>query len=352
MAGGAGTRLWPLSRKSRPKQFQSFVDEQTLLQHMVELARTVVPIEHIFIMAISEFSQLIREQIPELPQDNLLFEPARRDTGPAIMLGMLQVHQRLPDSTVAVLWSDHLIRKPGEFTAMLTAAYAAAQANPDSVVTVGVNPTYPETGFGYIQMGGMTSTYNGVPVFAVRRFTEKPDAKTAAQYVASWDYLWNAGYEIMQAKNFLENLERVRPEFSTMLEKMKEAVHTSDRAAITQLYEGLEKMSIEVMFTERIQDILVVPSDMGWSDLGSWNALHDVLKTDSEDEMVVRGKITNVNSTNCLAFANPKRPIALVGVKDVIVVDDGDCILVMHKSASQAIKQVNGMLETTNPDLL
>jgi mannose-1-phosphate guanylyltransferase len=351
MAGGAGTRLWPLSRRENPKQFQAFVDKQTLLQHMVELAETVVPKSHIFVMAIPKFRKQILEQLPGWDEKNLLFEPAQRDTGPAITLGMLQVHAVDEEASVAVLWSDHYIQNPEGFTQMLESGFATVTHQPESVVVVGVNPTEPNTGFGYIQMGKESGIYGELPVFTVRRFTEKPDLETAKRYVRSWDYLWNVGYEIMTSKYFFKRFRQVQPDLAEAIDELAQMVAEGRHEAAGVIYEKFPKQSIEVLFTQQLDNLTVIPADLGWSDLGAWNTLHDVLKTDHPEEMVTRGDVTMIKSSGSLAFAKD-RPIALVGVHNLVVVDDGDVILVMHKDHAQDIKALTQQLETLKSELL
>ena len=351
MAGGAGTRLWPLSRKKRPKQFQSYTDDQTLLQHMVTLAQTVVPLEKILIMATEEFSETIRAQVAGLPVENLLFEPVRRDVGPAFSLGALQLEYRDPEAVMAVLWSDHLITNPEGFTSMLIGAFAAAEARPETLVTVGANPTSPDPTLGYIQMGREAGVYAETTVFTARRFVEKPDVKTAERFVASWDYLWNVGYKILGVRGFLKSLVNVRPDLNEQTALLRSAVEEQNHVKIASIYESFPKESIEYLYTQHLKELLVVPADLGWSDLGNWNVLHDVLSTDSDQDMALRGEVVSVSSSSCLAFAKD-RPIALVGVHNLIVVDDGDCILVMHKDATGEIKAVGQALEPIHPELL
>lgn len=351
MAGGAGTRLWPISRQENPKQFQSFVGDQTLLQHMVDLARQVVPIEQILIMAVPKFGKIILQQIPDLPEENLLYEPARRDTGPAITLGMLQVLERDSKAKVAVLWSDHFIQNPEGFYQMLRCGFTTVTKQPESLVVVGVNPTFPNTAFGYIQMGKEVHQYEELPVFTVRRFTEKPDLETATRFVSSWDYLWNVGYEITDAANFIKKLRTVRDDLLPVLDALATGCHAQNKDEISTAYEELPKQSVEYLFTQRLDNLLVIPADLSWSDLGSWNILHDVLREKHAEGMVSRGEVMLVNTTDSLVYAKD-RPIAVVGLKDVIVVDDGDVILVMHKSQSQQIKTLIQELEQNRPHLM
>ena len=348
MAGGAGTRLWPISRSARPKQFQRFFNDQSCLQHMVSLAKQVVPVEKIFVMAIPEFRSVIFDQVPDLLTENLLFEPARKDTGPAMSLGMAQVHRRDPKASVAILWSDHLIQEKAVFADVLKGAFEAAAQHEEAMVIVGAKPTYADTGLGYIQMGPQTSRLNDQPVFAVKKFIEKPDLPTATRFVKSWEYLWNVGYKIMKTEGFLKAFNRVQPDLKPVMHKL---LATDNEAEITELYESFPKISIEFLVQQHLDNLLVVPADMGWSDIGNWNILHDILKKDSLDQMAEEGPVIKVNSSNSLVYAKD-RPIALVGVKDLIVVDDGDCLLVMHKDSAQAIKSLNKELEEHNPELL
>lgn len=348
IAGGAGTRLWPISRKSRPKQFQAFTNGQTLLQNMASLATQVVPIERVFVMATTEFSPVIREQLPDLPQENLLFEPARRDTGPAAALAMLQIHQRDPEATVAMLWSDHVIQDAEGFSKVLSTCFQAVSDHPEALVSVGANPTYPDTGLGYIQMGDIVHRYGDVTVFQVRKFVEKPDLATAKKFLSSWEYLWNVGYNVMRAGYFMGELRRVQPELTPILDELEAA---KDPAAITAAFEKLPKISLDYLLVQKLTTQLVVPADIGWSDIGNWNTLHDVLRGDKEDGMVTRGEVYSVESENNLVFAKD-RPIALVGVKGLIVVDEGDSLLVMHKESAQSLKKLIATLEEHNESLL
>ena len=351
MAGGAGTRLWPISRKSRPKQFQAFTHELTMLQHMVSLTRQVISIEQIFIMATPEFADIIRTQIPELPTENVLFEPSRRDNGPAITLGMIQVHRRDPKAIVALLWSDHDIREKEVFAKTITAAFQAAKDHPSSLVTVGAKPTSPDPSLGYIQVGTEIQKYNGVPVFVVKRFVEKPSSEDAIKFVSSWEYLWNVGYKIISTTEFLSKFSEVHPELAPTISKLTAACESVDERKITALYEQFPKLSIEYLLTPHLTNLLVVPADIGWSDIGNWGTLHDVLKDRYPEQVVTRGEVITHGSKNSLVFAHD-RPIAIIGVEDLIVVDDGDVILVMKKDAAGEIKKFIQKLETTNPELL
>ena len=351
VAGGSGTRLWPLSRKNRPKQFQSFIKEQTLLQHMVSHVEDVLPIEHVFILATPEFAPIILEQLPSLPPENLLYEPARRDTGPAMILGMMQISQRDPEATTAVLWADHNIEKASTFSELLEVAFQASEQHPHALITMGSKPTYPATGFGYIQMADEDKAYGNHTVFAVKRFVEKPDLATATEFVASWEYLWNMGYNVMRTDQFLKVCREINPELKETLNKLQKACENQDHQAIASVYEELPKISVDYLVVQHLKDLYVVPADIGWNDIGSWKALHEILRDQFSDGVVTRGNVITLESEECLIYSKD-RLITAVGLKDIIIVDDGDAILVMHKDHAQAIKTLTQKLEVSNPELL
>jgi len=348
IAGGAGTRLWPISRQSRPKQFQSFTNERTLFQNMAELALQVVPIERVFVMATPEFSPLILEQIPDLPNENLLFEPGRRDTGPAAALAMLQINQRDPDAAVAMLWSDHVIQDKEKFAEVLSTCFQTVGDHPEALVSVGASPTEPDTGLGYIQMGDAVQRYGDITVFKVRKFVEKPDLATAKKFLTSWEYLWNVGYNVMRTNTFLQELRKVQPELEPVLDELS-AASTPDQIATA--YEKMPRISLDYLLVQKLDTQMVIPADMGWSDIGNWNTLHEVLKSEAKDGLVTRGEVISIESDNSLVFAKD-RPIALVGVHDLVIVDDGDVLMVMHKSSAQSIKQLITTLEERKKNLL
>jgi mannose-1-phosphate guanylyltransferase len=351
MAGGAGTRLWPISRQQRPKQFQSFVGEETLLQHIVGIASTVVPTDHLYFMATPEFAAVIKEQIPGIAPENLLFEPARRDNGPAIVLGMLQIQQRDPEACVAILWSDHLIQKPEALTVTLQGAFEAAKHHADHMIVIGAHPTRPDTGLGWIQMGKEVGIYQDTPLFRVKRFVEKPDLAQATQFLNRWEYLWNVGYKIVTVRTFFERLASVQPDLVKPLQELRKLTAADQAEKIATPYEKLPKLSIEYLLTQYMDDLLVVPADLGWSDIGNWETLHDVLKEQKQDHLITQGNVLTIDTENSLILGRD-RLVAAVGLKDVVIVDDGDAVLVMHRSAAQHIKKVIQALEDSHKHLL
>ena len=311
------------------------------------LVEQLVPIERIFVVAPGKFVDIIREQLPSLPHDNLLVEPAQRDTGPACAFAMAQVLARDPEAQVAMLWSDHHVTKPEAFVEVLRNGFTLLEKNPNQFVCVGVKPTAPETGYGYIQMGKERELIGNQSVYRVKRFVEKPDLATAKAFVSSWEYLWNPGYNLCGARHFMNTLYKVAPELKEQLEKLG----SSDLAALKETYEALPKQSIDVLLIQQLPEQYVLPADLGWSDVGSWSSIHDVLSADIPDGMVTRGPVHALSSKNSLVYAKD-RPIMLVGMEDVVVVDEGDAVLIMRKSASQQVKTLVEELKQSNPELL
>jgi mannose-1-phosphate guanylyltransferase len=342
-----------MSRNSLPKQFQYILGEQTPFQHMLKLLQQVIPLENIMVMAVPEFRHLILEQVPGFPEENILFEPARRDTGPAVLLGMLQIEARDPNALVATVWSDHLVLDETMFANVLRAGFATAEANPEQYVTVGAKPTKADTSLGYIQMGSTQAEYSSIEVRKVKRFVEKPDQATANQFFQSTSYLWNVGYNVTYAHTFRKQFIACNPDLSDATHALQTACQQEDATAITATYEVFPKKSIDYLLVEKIQDIAVVPADMGWSDIGTWNTLHQMMSNKTGNDLVSQGPVTSKGSRNSLAFAKDT-PIILVGVTDTIVVDTGDAILVMSNQApaSELKSIIQDSVSQTNPELL
>lgn len=353
IAGGSGTRLWPMSRKSLPKQFQPLFGKETPFQLMVRLATQVVSIDHVYVMAIPDYRQVILEQFPHFRPENILYEPAQRDTGPAVALGILQIAQHDPQATVATMWSDHLVLDSEVFAQVLGAGFEAAEKHPDHLVNVGSRPTKPDPSLGYIHMDTKAGMYNGIHLYRVAEFIEKPELARAKQFVKSGKYLWNVGYNVMNAASFITKLKTLNPEQSTIIEELETNVQQKDDSTAAATYEKLPKISIDYLLIQKLHDILVIPADMGWSDIGTWTTLHEMMVAKTGNHLVTEGEVRSINTENSLVFAKD-RPITLVGVRDLVVVDTGDTILIMgyEAPASDLKSLVQETLTETNPELL
>lgn len=349
MAGGSGTRLWPMSRNAFPKQFQPLLGEETPFQHMVRLLTQVIPIEKVFVQITPAFKDFIREQAPQIPTANILIEPSRRDTGPAVIYGLMEIVKRDPDAIVTTVWSDHVVTKPEVFAKVLTTCIEAATALPNHLVTVGAKPVRVETGYGHI--GCAEELRPGV--FAVSEFVEKPGQAKAEGFMESGKYLWNVGYNTMRASTFLQELKKVRSDLAETLESLQQAVTGGDSNTIVTAFEALPKTSVDFLVVQQFPHMAVVPADMGWSDIGNWAEVYRVRRENYPHSVVTSGDVWIADSHDSLVYATTK-PVAMIGVSDVVVVETDDAILVMNRRTPPSeLKQfLNDTISTANPDLL
>ncbi|EKE11466.1 MAG: Mannose-1-phosphate guanylyltransferase [uncultured bacterium] len=343
MAGGTGTRLWPLSRKQKPKQFQSFTSNKTMIQETYARVAKVVPKDNIFISTTDAYIDLALQQLPQLKKEQLILEPMPRGTAPAIALVAKYISKINPDAIVATVASDHVIKNVEEFCDSLFAALCAAEKNVKKLVIVGINPTCPDTGLGYIKMGKELDNVCGKKVFLADAFVEKPDKKTAEKYLAKWEYLWNAGYFIFSATDFLEIVKKFTPKTSEVLNEIEKEWNkkTINKKKIEKLYISLENEPIDTAIAEKLDknDRLVVPSEMQWSDVGNWGSLFDFLNGDAKTSIVVRGKHIDVGSKDCFIHAENKL-VATLGLKDIVIIESEDAILVADKNSSGEVKKI------------
>lgn len=352
MAGGTGTRLWPLSRRSNPKQFLRLLADTSLLEETYAHVRQVLPVEQIFVMADAARGALAQAQLPELPVDNLIIEPSRRDNGPAIGLASLLIERRCPGAEMAIIWSDHRTTKAEPFARCLTTAFEALRSHPNYLVTIGIKPTRPATEFGYLKMADEIK-FDGQlePVFQVESFQEKPDLPTAERYLTDWRYLWNTGVKVYRAQHMLDLFEQLQPADRQLLENIGQRLDQDARADVIELWEKLTKRDIEHLITEFVHDILVIPADLGWNDIGSWSVVHDVLKQGQNGDMVVHADHVDVDSQNCLILSD-HRLVATAGLRDLIIVDTPDALLVVDRESAQKVKDLVDLISERNNDLL
>jgi mannose-1-phosphate guanylyltransferase len=339
MAGGTGTRLWPISREARPKQFQALLGDRSLLQQTYDRLRGLVPASEVFVCTVEAYTAATREQLPELPAENLIIEPAARNTGPAIGLVATCLHHRFGDTVVATVAADHLVQRPEAFTQALELAAAAVAERPAAVATVGIRPTRADTGYGYIRIGERLRAEERGEIYQVEQFVEKPDAERAELFVASGRYLWNASYFVWSTARMLALVDRHLPDVAEGLRRIGRALGTPGEAEVLQAaYESMPKVAIDNGVMERADEVLVVPAEMGWSDVGSWDRLHEVLST-APDGVVARGPHVGIDDRNCLFFTSG-RLVATLGLEDVVVVETEDAVLVCHKSRSEDLKRL------------
>lgn len=341
MAGGSGTRLWPISREANPKQLHALVNDKVLIQETVDRFRPLLPPENIWIVTNKRYQEQITALVPDVPQHQIIGEPYPLGTTLAIALAMIKVVRRNPEATVVVAWSDSYIAEEENFR---TAVKVSARAvNIAEGVIIGVNPTYPATGYGYIQMGEQIWDLEPDRVFWIERFIEKPDLATAKRFAQRWDYLWNPGISVWKAERFLNLLERLCPQEWLALQRIIPYLDTHrEEEVLAEALAEVPKIPIDYAIYEKAERLAVVPADLGWSDIGTWDALKAILPP-NEGTNRIRGEVITLNTEECLIYAKD-RLIATVGLRDIIIVDAGDCLLVAHRSEAQRVKDLVELL--------
>jgi mannose-1-phosphate guanylyltransferase len=343
MAGGQGTRFWPRSRRKMPKQLLNIVGKATMLEQTVARISPLIPAERTLVVAGDAYRDPIRASLPQLPAENFLFEPVGRNTAACIAWAALWVRQRASDAVMAVLPADHLIRHEAEFLRVLTIAAVVAQPL-NRLVTIGIQPTHPETGYGYIRAGEDRLQVDGRVVFRVAQFVEKPLRHTAEQFLAEGIYVWNSGMFVWRADSIWHELCRHLPQLTRDLEPMAErmAAHTMDDV-LNDVYPRLPSVSIDVGVMERAQDVWVVPADIGWSDVGSWRALGEILDADAHGNVVI-GEQRGIDTAGCFIHS-PSKLVATIGLNNLVVIETDDVLLICPKERDQDVRRLVELLE-------
>jgi mannose-1-phosphate guanylyltransferase len=334
MAGGSGTRFWPLSRAAKPKQFLPLATKRPLIaETMARVARLATP-KRTYVVCGQQHVKPVRAALPKLPRQNVVVEPEARNTAPAIALATAHVAHHDPDGVIVVLPSDQHVANVPAFEAALEQAIAAARSG--AIVTLGIRPTRPETGYGYIRVGdGAVGTARKVAAFV-----EKPDRSRAEGYLASGEYLWNAGIFVFTAKAMLEAFATHMSELSASLDVVRLALGTKREGAVLKReFKKMPATSIDYGVAEKAENIVVVPCDCGWSDVGSFNALSEVRPLDAAGNVVQGGQGLVIDSKGCVVLGGD-RPVAVVGMTDVVVVDAGDAVLVLPRDKCQDVRKV------------
>lgn len=346
MAGGRGERFWPKSRKSLPKQFLSLTgDGKTMIQLTVERILPLVEMSDIYIATNRDYKSLVMEQLPELPEENILCEPIGRNTAPCIGLGAIHISKKYEDAVMMVLPSDHLIKYNQMFVDTLSQGCNIAEKGAN-LVTIGITPDYPETGYGYIKF--IPDQTDGA-AYAVDRFVEKPSLALAKEYLATEQYLWNSGMFMWKVSTILSNLEQFMPSIYNGLLKIKDAIGTSEQDSVLEAeFTAFPSESIDYGIMEKASNIYILPGTFGWDDVGSWLAVGRIRDVNDEGN-VVSGNVITVGTTNCIIEGNEKL-IATVGLEDIIIVDTTDATLICDKNSAGDIKKVLENLKANNRD--
>jgi mannose-1-phosphate guanylyltransferase len=337
MAGGIGSRFWPLSRVNHPKQFLDILGTgKTLIQHTFERFAKLVPVENIYVVTANEYLNVTKEQLPQLPKENILGEPFRKNTAPCIAYISFKLQELNPDASLIVAPADHLILNEDRFHEVCKDALEFVN-HFNSLVTIGITPTYPNTGYGYIQH----ESIEAVPsVYKVKTFTEKPNRELAKTFLASGDFLWNSGIFIWKIKNGIEAFHKHLPEVYEVFHSEKEKLNTDEEKQVLEtIYPQCPNISVDFGVMEKADNVFVIPASFGWSDLGTWNSAWENMEKDYFENAVAGQNVIVFDTNKCVVNVPDKKLVVLQGLDDYIIVDTKDVLLICHKEKEQEIKE-------------
>jgi len=354
MAGGGGTRLWPLSRQSRPKQMLPLIGTQSLFQDAIHRLDGLFPLERVYVVTTAQMAREFQAQCPGIPPENYLLEPQPRGTASVVGLAAMALHQVDPQAVIAMLTSDHYIGNIGRFQHLLRAAREVARK--DYLVTLGISPTYPATGFGYIQNGENLGEFEGLQAFRVQRFKEKPDVDQAQAMLLSGDYAWNSGMFVWQASTILAEFKRQMPALHQQLEHLAGSWLTARRDEVLQaVWPQIEANTIDYGIMEGAHHVAVIPAaGLEWNDVGTWESLYDILPRDENGNVIVSNLADHtlaIDTHGTIIHApETQRLIVAIGLTDVVIVDTDDVLLVCSKNRAQKVREAVNYLKTARPE--
>lgn len=348
MAGGIGTRFWPMSRTNFPKQFLDILNiGKTLIQTTYDRFASFIPVDNIYVVTSDEYVNIVKKQLPKLPLQNILAEPSRKNTAPCIAYISFKLNQLDPNALLIVAPADHLISDNIAFTKVCLEALSFVKKH-NAFITLGINPTYPNTGYGYIQYEQPSVSDN---VYKVKTFTEKPNLELAKTFIASGEFLWNAGIFVWQVKNIITAFEKFLPEVYDLFAAQKERFNTPDEEkALMEIYPFSTNISIDFGIMEKADNVYVIPSSFGWSDIGTWNSAYENLQKDPNANAVTGNNVMLVDTGNCIVHTPENKLVVLQGLYDFIIVDTGDVLLICKKEKEQEIKEFVGDVKRQKGD--
>jgi len=340
MAGGVGSRFWPLSRLSQPKQFLDILGTgRTLLQMTFDRFSTICPVENIYIVTSELYKNTVLEQLPELNSEQVLLEPVRRNTAPCIAYANYKIFKKNPNANIVTAPSDHLILKEDEFKKVITEGLEFV-SDKDALLTLGIKPSRPETGYGYIQVNGNKNIAENNNIYKVKTFTEKPDKKLAKIFHESGEFFWNAGIFIWSLKSIMKAFETHLPEIDTLFSEGINVYNTEKESEfISQTYFECKNVSIDYGVMEKAENVFVYCSNFGWADLGTWGSLHENISKDENKNSILGENVFSYNLENCIVNMPKDKLVVLQGLKDLIVVESDNILLICKKEDEQEIKQ-------------
>ena len=350
MAGGSGTRFWPQSRRNRPKQLLNLVGDKTMIRTTAERVLPVIPFERLMVVTALSHADEIRSELPELRDGMIVAEPQGKNTAPCIALAAYKLFKTDPDGVMAVLPADHLI---GNSAALLEALTAGAEfvSRGDYLLTFGIVPHRPETGYGYIQLGPAAASLGCTTVCRVERFVEKPDRATAEKYLAAGTYLWNSGMFVWRTEAILKAVRKHLPALDAVIEEILPALNTPDEAAaLEEAYDKIDGVSVDYGVMEKASNVVCMPIDVEWNDVGTWTALEEVWSSDQGGNCT-KGEVVLLGCKDCIV-SSPHRLVTLIGLEELVIVDTPDALMVCRKDRSQDVKKLCELLAERGYDHL
>lgn len=329
MAGGKGTRFWPLSTEEKPKQFLNLIGEETMIQMTINRIKPIIPLERIFVCTGEMYVDLVKQQLPELPRRNIIVEPEGRNTAPCIALSALVIKRYYNEATMVVLPSDHLINNEEEFRNVILEADEFIKNNSKAIITLGIEPSRAEIGYGYIKFTENVSKDIEKDVIKVEKFVEKPNKELAKEYISSGNYLWNGGMFLWTIGNILNEIRRYSPNTFEALHKIEEIDEEGLQVLINNEYKNTEAISIDYAVLEKSKDIYVIPSNFGWDDIGSWEAIERYKQKDIYDN-IIEGNAKVIESSCNIAFNNSKK-LVMIGIENIMTLETNESIYIVNK---------------------
>ena len=327
MAGGKGTRFWPLSTEEKPKQFLSLIGEDTMIRMTVERIKPIIPIERIFICTGEKYVELVKEQLPEIPLENIIVEPEGRNTAPCIALSALIMKRRFNDVNMLVLPSDHLIRKEEKFREIVLEGNNYILEHKNAIITLGIKPNRPETGYGYIKFN--KHDIENKNIIKVEKFVEKPNLELAEKYILDGSYLWNGGMFLWEANNIINQIKKFAPSIYYALKDIEHVDNRILQKVIDKNYKNTEAISIDYAVLEKSEDIFVIPSDIEWDDIGTWKSV-ERYKPKDMDNNIINGNVKVIDSKSNIAI-NSNKKIVMIGIEDIMTLETEDTIFIVNK---------------------
>lgn len=345
MAGGRGTRFWPRSREKKPKHLLDIVSRRTIIQETVDRIKPLIQPKNILVVTGRKHARELIRQLPEVPAENILIEPVGRNTAACIGLAAIHVQKKVKDDVMVVLPSDHGIGDPVQYRKVIAAAALAAEKD-NALVTIGINPTSPQTGFGYMEGGESVGRVADEMLLRVKSFREKPNLKQAQAFIQDGNFFWNSGMFVWKTSTILNEIERFLPDLHAGLMTIKASLgKASETKTVSAIYKRLASISIDYGVMEKAKDVYIIPASFGWSDVGSWDALWELSAKDGNGNASASGSQAIFEGTENALVYSPKKLVALVGMKDVIVVETKDALLICKKGRSQDVKKIVDALE-------